>query len=165
VFVNQSVEVFEYFYPFAESINKKLLDEAKLIEYSESYKTNLECKMSSWETKTKNSKIISQWVSSLLYTKHEPWKYSFQIDKLWYAKYDYGDFAHPHTHIPFSFAFVYFINTPKGSSPLCFSRKSIKAESGKLVIFPACLKHHVPKNKCENRLIMAGNVSLQRVST
>jgi len=163
VFVNQSVEVFEYFYPFAESINEKLLEESKIIEYSESYKTNLECKMSSWETKTKNSRTIANWVTSLLYNKYNPYKYCFLVDKLWFAKYDHNDFAISHNHIPFSFAFVYFVNTPKGSSPLCFNRKKIKAEEGKLIIFPGCINHRVPKNKCETRLVLSGNVSLQKL--
>ena len=56
-------------------------------------------------------------------------------------------------------SFVYFIDCPRGSSPLVFSDsgKRIKAEEGKLVIFPGHLRHHVPKNKCEGRIVLAGN--------
>ena len=58
------------------------------------------------------------------------------------------------------FSFVYFIKCPKGSSPLVFTKsgKKIKAEEGKIVIFPGWLRHHVPKNKCEGRITMAGNI-------
>ena len=58
-----------------------------------------------------------------------------------------------------TFSFVYFVKTPKGSSPLIFtnSGKRIKAEEGKIVIFPGRLLHHVPKNKCEGRMTLAGN--------
>ena len=56
--------------------------------------------------------------------------------------------------------FVYFVNAPKGASPLVFttSGKKIKAEAGKVVIFPGTMYHHVPKNKCKNRVILAGNM-------
>ena len=44
--------------------------------------------------------------------------------------------------------FVYFIQCPRGSSPLVFSTsgKRVKAEEGKVVIFPGNIYHHVPKN-------------------
>ena len=33
-----------------------------------------------------------------------------------------------------------------------------KAEEGKIVIFSSTLKHYVPKNRCDNRLVLAGNM-------
>ena len=80
---------------------------------------------------------------------------------MWFAIYDEGDYAKSHHHIPYSlWSFVYYVNTPKGSSPLVFttSGKKIKAEEGKLVLFPAGVRHHVPKNRCKNRLVLAGNL-------
>ena len=58
---------------------------------------------------------------------------------------------------------MYFINCPRGSSPLIFkaSGKRIKAEEGKIVVFSSNLKHYVPKNRCENRLVLAGNMRTQ----
>ena len=46
-------------------------------------------------------------------------------------------YHHPHS----SLVFVYFVNTPKGSSPLVFptSGKKVKAEAGTLVIHPGVL--------------------------
>ena len=65
-----------------------------------------------------------------------------------------------HNHTSALMGFVYFINTPKGSSPLVFktSGKKIKAEEGKIVLFPGVMNHYVPKNKCKNRMILAGNI-------
>ena len=65
-----------------------------------------------------------------------------------------------HAHHPSAYSFVYFLRCPKGSSPLIFttSGKRIKAEEGKVVIFPGNLKHHVPKNKCYDRIVLAGNI-------
>ena len=60
------------------------------------------------------------------------------------------------------YAFVYFVNSPKGSSPLVFttSGKRIKPEEGKILIFPPQLFHHVPKNKCDGRITLSGNVGM-----
>ena len=51
-------------------------------------------------------------------------------------------------------SFVYFVKCPKGSSPLVFttSGKKVKAEEGKIALFPANILHHVPKNRCEGRV-------------
>ena len=45
-------------------------------------------------------------------------------------------------------------------SPLVFttSGKKIKAEEGKVVIFSGDILHHVPKNRCNNRIVLAGNI-------
>ena len=84
----------------------------------------------------------------------------YNIKEYWQQKYHKGDFHDLHCHSvdrP-EFSFVYFIKCPKGSSPLVFTKsgKKIKAEEGKVVIFPGWIRHHVPKNKCEGRITMAG---------
>ena len=74
------------------------------------------------------------------------------VDHYWIAKYNRGDFTLSHNHYPCLYSFVYFMNSPKGSSPLVFttSEQSIEAKNGRIVIFPAILKHHVPDNQCDN---------------
>ena len=78
---------------------------------------------------------------------------------LWGQVYNEGDYQISHSHLPSHVSFVYYVNTPKGSSPLVFAQsgKKVKAESGKMVIFPGSIYHHVPKNKCEGRSVIAGN--------
>ena len=63
-------------------------------------------------------------------------------------------------HKPSIHSFVYFVRCPKGSSPLVFttSKKRVKAEEGKIVVFPGHVLHHVPKNNCEGRVVLAGNI-------
>ena len=34
----------------------------------------------------------------------------------------------------------------------------MKAEEGKVVIFPGNVFHHVPKNNCDGRIVLAGNI-------
>ena len=81
----------------------------------------------------------------------------------WVARLDKGQKTMLHDHMPqCTLAFVYFVNTPEGSSPLVFptSGKKVEAESGTLVIFPAVLDHEVPTNNCDNRLTIAGNLTI-----
>tara|TARA_B100000902_G_scaffold362698_1_gene381185 strand:+ start:218 stop:715 length:498 start_codon:yes stop_codon:yes gene_type:complete len=82
-----------------------------------------------------------------------------KVDQYWIAKYNKGDFTLSHSHYPCLHSFVYFVNSPKGSSPLVFtsSGQSVEAKKGRIVIFPGILEHHVPENQCDNRVIIAGN--------
>ena len=70
------------------------------------------------------------------------------IHATWVARLDKGHIQHvEHLHYPLcTIVFVYFVNTPKGSSPLVFptSGKKVKAEAGTLVIAPSTLRHKVP---------------------
>ena len=54
---------------------------------------------------------------------------------------------------------MYYVNTPKGSSPLIFEagNKKIDPKEGYLILFPAWLTHFVPPNKCEGRSVIVGN--------
>ena len=40
------------------------------------------------------------------------------------------------------------------------SGKRVKAEEGKVIIFPGNVLHHVPKTRSDGRVIMAGNINL-----
>ena len=93
-----------------------------------------------------------QWNRDIVRNVLEPTDY-------WGAVYNKGDHANKHEHTC-AFSWVYFINCPKGSAPLVLSDSNtkIKAEEGKVVIFPGLTYHHVPKNKCDDRIVMAGNL-------
>ena len=100
--------------------------------------------------------LLEQWVTQLV-------KLNF-IDinfHTWIARLDEGQETLEHSHYPVcTMVFVYFVNTPKGSSPLVFptSGKKVKAEAGTLVIHPSVLKHKVPPNKCDGRITIASNL-------
>ena len=81
------------------------------------------------------------------------------LNNIWGQWYRKGDFQVAHTHYPFQWSFVYYVNTPKGSSPLVFttSKKKVAAKAGNMVIFPSWVRHQVPPNKCEGRSVIAGN--------
>ena len=165
--VKESHELIIEMHPYADSLNKKLIREADKVAlkgYKNPYFTNLGgTKLPLSEDNDAPSKLVQSWVTELIKIKFHYKKNQDPIDYEvtgWFANYDRGEYANSHNHLPFSiFSFVYFIKCPKGSSPLIFSTtgKRLKAEEGKIVIFPSSMMHHVPSNKCEDRRVLAGN--------
>ena len=157
------------YHPHAESLNKKLITESSTWKYPNRLHTNIHGEKWSTNNKDKSnpSQLVFEWATTLLrnYFRVGSDSLAMKYDvEMWFAKYDKGDHAKEHHHLPFAlFSFVYFINCPRGSSPLIFkaSGKRIKAEEGKIVVFSSNLKHYVPKNRCENRLVLAGNMRTQ----
>ena len=158
--ITQKLEIIIKNYSKFKSLKKKLLLECEECPKNNNYVTNI----IGTKLFTENgpySEIVFNWVIKLLKDKFhninsEPIKYD---KSMWFAKYNEGDYTKVHSHEPYAlFSWVYFVNCPKGSSPLVLSNTKIKAEEGKLVIFPAFIKHHVPINKCKNRITLVGNM-------
>ena len=108
-------------------------------------------------TNISSVKLLLKWILDLLPNHSND---NFRVENFWVVHYSREDFTVSHCHYPAQWSWVYFVNSPKGSSPLVFttSRKKIKAEDGKVVIFPSILRHHVLKNKCDDRIVFAGNI-------
>ena len=160
--VRENLKVLVEYHPFHESIKKKILeDNFNFIRNAivDGYASNLRAERTVGEYYPKSVDLIKEWVINII--RNDYGGFDYNIDA-WVAKYSEGDYAIEHDHIPYAFSYVYFVNTPKGSSPLVFSTsgKRIKAEEGKVIIFPGSLRHHVPKNRCEGRVIIAGNVCI-----
>ena len=164
--------VHEEFHPFAKDLNKKIIQESMDFEWlnhddprmknRDGTTTNIKAHQTSniLEDGGKNITILHNWILNVLTTRRLAGGFNMYILPMWIARYNEGEFTTPHYHIPCPYAFVYFVKAPKGSSPLVFttSGKKIKAEEGKLVIFPGFMQHHVPKNKCKDRITIAGNI-------
>ena len=159
-------------HPYYESLNKKLMEDVYRADYPEGlshedyYK--FYAKHSSYDTLTDNSKVVNSWAINILRTHpcgRALINYQLKVTQNWFAVYDMGDWVNSHDHIPLSYSFVYFVNSPRGSAPLKFdySGKKVKAEDGKVVIFPAFLRHSIPKNKCKNRVSLIGNITAERL--
>ena len=165
--VNEKFSIIVKKHPYYESLNIRLIDDIdKIDDWGLSYKTNVNAKMSPWETKTKNVNIVVDWARNIIYGNYS-WlaiNHKFIDMNSWFAVYNQGDFTERHDHFMSEFSWVYFIKCPRGSSPLVFSTsgKKIKAEEGKIVIFPGSLKHEVPKNKCCDRIVLAGNITVTK---
>ena len=158
----ENLQIFVEYHPFYESVNKKILEEKYNLLYNplvDGYNSNVRAYRTLGDLNTKGIKLIKDWILTIIGQKYPGFNYSVNG---WIAKYNRGDYTFTHDHIPSSFSFVYFVKCPKGSSPLVFSTsgKKIEAEDGKVVIFPACMRHDVPKNRCDDRITFAGNVTL-----
>ena len=160
--IKENLKVLVDYHPFHESINKKILKgNFNFIRNAivNGYTSNLRAERTVKTPYSEGIQLIKEWVLNII--RNDYGGYNYNIDA-WVARYSKGDYALEHDHIPYSFSYVYFVKTPKGSSPLVFSTsgKRIKAEEGKVIIFPGSLRHHVPKNRCEERITVAGNVFL-----
>ena len=152
-------------YPFHESLNEKILKETAEIPLKANSRnrdgglSNVRAlKSVIHRISSPSIELIYEWILTLLRPTHRGWQ--LEVDNAWLAWYRGKEFAISHHHHPAAYGFVYFVKCPKGSSPLIFttSGKRIKAEEGKVVIFPGNLCHHVPKNKCDGRIVLAGNI-------
>ena len=88
-----------------------------------------------------------------------------QCLNFWANVYEKGDYAESHDHKPHDFSFAYFLKSKWYDSPLVFtsSGKRVRPKEGRYVIFPAYLKHHVPKNRYNHqRITLSGNLTINR---
>ena len=169
----ENLEVEIHHHPHYQSLNEKLMDDLsnlslldyRFIQKSMQLSSNIkgsQLGLSGHPQKPKGVDLIENWVEQII--KNRP-QLGVPVDinfTTWVARLDRGQETVEHNHLFYStYAFVYFVNAPKGASPLVFptSGKRIKAEPGKLVLFPASLRHKVPVNKCHNRLTIVSNIT------
>ena len=164
-FYREKLEIWIDDHPYYESLNKKILRDSLTFDYEYSqrlsggYPSNVRAeKTVDIRISSPSLEILYEWILNIIRGEYREIK--FVMYNGWIAKYKEGEDTLSHNHIPASFSFVYFVQCPKGSSPLIFttSGKRIKAEEGKVVIFPGNMSHYVPKNKCDGRVVVAGNV-------
>tara|TARA_B100000902_G_C26846846_1_gene686167 strand:- start:52 stop:594 length:543 start_codon:yes stop_codon:yes gene_type:complete len=164
----ENLWVWTSYHPYYESLNKKIILES--LEYNwfgcdrirmgGGGLTNVKALQTPPSSICSPSvKIINEWVLDLLVNDSHS-TMPLTCHSSWVAKYNRGDYTLSHLHTPAAYGYVYFVKSPKGSSPLVFttSGKKIKPEEGKVVIFPGNMNHHVPKNRCDDRIVVAGNI-------
>ena len=155
-------------HPHYKSINKKLMEQidSLLFEKAEKlpYYTNVRGEQYNFGNGDigPTIKLIEKWITELIATNIIRTSH-LRSFRFWFSRLndEKGQLTYNHDHlVNATFGAVYFVNTPKGSSPLVFteSGKRIKAEEGKIVIFPASLRHKVPQNRCKNRITLSCNI-------
>tara|TARA_B100000427_G_C15315823_1_gene510306 strand:+ start:125 stop:643 length:519 start_codon:yes stop_codon:yes gene_type:complete len=161
--IKENIDITIDKYPYFKSINKTLMDDIDKMGYDDTsgYRKNDTAKFSI-TTLSPAADTISDWVSKLISIKYEITSLPL-LSRCFFTRCDKGDFVGVHNHFPDVFSWVYYVNTPRGSSPLVFttSNKKIKAEEGQVLIFPSLVKHHVPFNRCDARISLVGNVIIE----
>ena len=154
----------------------------KIIAYPDvmKHKTNVKANMTDWrmhmkdddfgklastvETIAKNMRYGSTHVDGDTHTvKNKGQSPRLMTEECWGASYGKGEYTKNHNHWPALWSWCYYLQVPKGSSPLVFPEAGIMFEPkvGDLVIFSGQAQHSVPPCECEDkRVMMAGNISV-----
>ena len=155
-YLRERLKIKEYLYPYPEKINPALYS---LVEGSEDdikKGSKVHAKMTKWDLKSVEVELLLQWIKSLI--QRDFTSVSCECRSVWGIMYNQGDYVEDHNHKS-SYSFSYYVNVPKGSSPLMFttSGHKVKVEVGKLVLFESRLNHYTLPNKCNQRCIISGN--------
>lgn len=163
----EKLQVQVYKHPHHQSLNEQLMQDFIRLPseaYDKTTFTNIKGKKlyfvnNPYTIKPEGVELIERWVKQIINKNH--FDINFQTWAAWLNK---GEETVEHHHYPICTMFyVYFVNTPKGSSPLVFptSGKKVKAEAGTLVLAPSIMSHKVPPNKCDNRVTIASNINFR----
>ena len=159
-------KLYSYKYPKAEKLNPILHEIVIDLTEDSEHPNSMGALMSNpYDFTVKEFDIIVEYVKEVLGSlKDAPHPYKsnpLKLVEVWGQYYKEGAYQISHYHVHSDWAFVYYINTPEGSSPLVFdkSEKEVYSNAGEVVIFPGWLIHHVPKNKGEGRSVLSGNLS------
>ena len=158
--------------------NSRLIQ--KILAYPDvmKHKTNVKANMTDWrmhmkdddfgklastvETIAMNMRYGSTHVDGDTHTvKNKGQSPRLMTDECWGASYGKGEFTNNHNHWPALWSWCYYLQVPKGSSPLVFSEAGIMFEPkvGDLVLFDGQAQHSVPPCDCEEKRVMiAGNI-------
>lgn len=83
---------------------------------------------------------------------------NFKCYNCWGMLYNNNDHAIKHNHFPSTFAAVVYIDVEKDSAPIIFEDElTIVPSPGSLIVFPAILKHEVPKSNGK-RVVVSMNI-------
>jgi hypothetical protein len=142
------------------------------------HKTNVKANMTDWrmhmkdddfgklastvETIAKNMRYGSTHVDGDTHTvKNKGQSPRLMTEECWGASYGKGEYTKNHNHWPALWSWCYYLQVPKGSSPLVFTEAGIMFEPkvGDLVVFDGQAQHSVPPCDCEEKRVMiAGNI-------
>ena len=153
----ENAGIYVYDYPHAKELNPII--HRIILEKAET--PDMGATMTDWKCRNiKELRLIGDYVLNLQ-SDFCISSFSLKMMDLWGQVYNEGDYQISHSHLPSHVSFVYYVNTPKGSSPIVFdnSQKKVFPKAGQLVVFPGWVTHHVPPNRCKGRSMVAGNLN------
>jgi len=155
------------------TVNENL--ERQILEYGDKQqrKTNVKAHMTDWFMQDSSQEF--QWVCNRaidLAAKNNPHQVDMMAYDCWGAIYREGDRTIMHNHWPHLWSFVYYVKCPDSSAPLMFDRciqpngtiQRILPKTSLMVLFPGWVNHSVPEHSGKDRIVVAGNLSINPFS-
>ena len=157
--LRERLKIAEYDYPLANILNPKLHQVITEMPEMQTKPKSVKARMTDWRSEHSQFTIITDLAYKYIQRDFLESRIELTCSECWGIIYNDGDYVERHNHEPSYYSFVYYVNTPKGSSHLVFdtSGYKVKAKEGKLVIFDSKLYHHVPTNRSMNRTVISGN--------
>ena len=158
-------------------LNENLIKTVKDNVGVNDYKSNVKALMTDWNLSNRYidrlHQIIKQHLPSV---DHQIYKTHFNFLETWGVIYKHQDFCKKHSHIPFSYSWVYYAQVDDKSSPLevynvikeedkSLNNIRLQPKTGQLVIFPSFVQHAVKKTSGigeeQWRIAIAGNIMVE----
>jgi hypothetical protein len=155
------------------TLNENLERQIRELGDAQQKKTNVKAFMTDWFMQDSSKGF--QWVCNRameLAAENNPHQLDMIPYDCWGAIYREGDYTIMHNHWPHLWSFVYYVNCPDGSAPLLFDRcihpgkgiERVAPRTGLMVMFPGWINHSVPKHIGEDRIVVAGNLTMNPFS-
>ena len=159
-------------------LHKDMADIIRSHKHEEARKSNVKAWMTNWflhgqyESVNEVCNQAIDIVKSVTKNDQKGQLEKFFTFDCWGAIYKEGDYTIMHNHWPHLWSFVYYVNCPDGSAPLLFDRcihpgkgiERVVPRTGLMVMFPGWVNHSVPKHIGEDRIVVAGNLTMNPFS-
>jgi len=153
-------------YPRHEQLKKQLYDVLLHYEDKQNHETNVKAVMTEWNLESPEIEALKDYIikSLKLLPDNIGWGRpgDFEFINFWGNVYRYGEYTNSHQHLPEDFTMVYFLTAQEGDAPLLLddSKTRIYPEEGLLALFPAYVRHSVPKHMSNNvRITLSGDIN------
>jgi len=145
---------------------KKIAEWALEVGDKKNRSTNVKADMSDWTIFKETDffdlylKQLSDVIKELFWVPDDG---PYMFTSAWTAVYNNGDYTVTHDHSPSFISFILCVDDGGNSHPVVFTDSGIEVEmiTGKTLIFPGHLKHHVPVYRGDSpRIVLAGNIGV-----
>ena len=172
--VKHNAEILIGDYQFADKVERESLSLLKVCNPIPQNKSNVKASIHTewdWEPDNITFRNFKGYIREEIERYYKPGVISHgaremvKVKNFWGNVYEKGDYAQSHCHKPNDFSFAYFVKAKWYYPPLVFTHSGtrIRPKEGRYVIFPAYLKHHVPKHRYnDTRITLSGNLLIDR---
>ena len=164
--VNQPTLIHVVKYTRHEELKKDICDDLLNYADKQGHLTNVKATMTEWNITSPEIEILKKSIIDDL--KDFPLELiwgppgEFDVVNIWGNVYRNGEETIFHEHQPQDLTMVYFLKCGEGDAPLIFdgSDEYVPPVEGVMAIFPAYIKHGVPKHTSENiRITLAADIN------